>query len=284
MNERIYMGIVKNLFGWLFDSKAPNVSTLWRSEWSDFLNDNVVFYRNLPEKDKDEFHRRVLLFWQTTAIEAGPMEVTDEDRLLVAASAIIPVWSFPNWYYFNLKSVFLMRQAFNADLEFNQPDSRITGMVGVGVLSGKLVLSKPHLHLGFVNSQDKHNVGIHEFVHLIDMADGDCDGFPERLKEFSHSIPWFELVRKKVEEIEANQSNIRAYGATNRAEFFAVASEYFFERPDLLFKKHPELFDALQMIYQQDTRAIAEDLRPKRNAPCLCGSGKKYKRCCMPAS
>jgi len=61
-------------------------------------------------------------------------------------------------------------------------------MVGNGPLHGKMALSKPHLHLGFKNSRDKHNVGIHEFVHLIDMADGNCDGFPERLSKILRMI------------------------------------------------------------------------------------------------
>ncbi|BCE00367.1 hypothetical protein TYM08_P0430 [Marinicellulosiphila megalodicopiae] len=155
-------------------------------------------------------------------------------------------------------------------------------MVGTGVMSGKLVLSKPHLHLGFKNNKDKHNVGIHEFVHLVDMADGQCDGFPERLKEFSYSIPWFDLVYTKIMEIDDGKSNIRDYGATNRAEFFAVASEYFFEQPKMLQQKHPELFEALTQIYQQDVSHINSDTVVARNAACPCGSKKKYKRCCLP--
>lgn len=208
--------------------------------------------------------------------------MTDEDRLLVAASAIIPVWGFPKWHYFNLKSVFLLNQSFNDKLEFGQPDSLITGMVGSGVLAGKLLLSKPHLYLGFQNAKDKHNVGIHEFVHLIDMADGACDGLPERfLKDYAFSTPWLALVQHKINEIDLGQSNIRDYGATNQAEFFAVASEYFFERPKMLKDKHPELFNMLTQVYNQDVLNIEKDTKIYKNSPCPCGSGKKYKRCCM---
>ena len=52
-------------------------------------------------------------------------------------------------------------------------------MFGAGSMAGKLVLSKPRLHLGFKNARDKYTVGIYEFVHFIDMADGYCDDFPE---------------------------------------------------------------------------------------------------------
>lgn len=239
-----------------------------------------MFYQTLSLSDKHIFEERVRLFIETTPVEAGHVEITDEDRLLVASSAVIPVWGFPHWHYFNVKTVYLLPASFNSQFECGQTDSVITGMVGTGPMSGKLALSKPALHQGFSNAKDKQNVGIHEFVHLLDLADGDCDGFPERLKEFAYSIPWFELVKEKIVHIENGQSNIRDYGATNKAEFLAVASEYFFERPKMMKDKHPKLFEALSDLYQQDVLRITEAIKPKKKAPCPCGSGKRYKHCC----
>lgn len=263
-----------------FSQKKHTV--VWHPTWSDYLQRKVVFYRALTAEDKKRFEHRSARFLETTHIESSQeVTITHEDCLLIAASAVIPVWSFPKWHYFNLKSVYLLPQAFNEKLEFNQPDSRITGMVGTGVMGGKLVLSQPDLHAGFANGRDKHNVGIHEFVHLIDMADGECDGFPERLRAHAFSIPWFELVQAKVQEIDSGISNIRDYGATSRIEFFAVASEYFFERPLMLKDKHPKLYSALEKLYALDMAAIMQDAKPFKNAPCSCGSGKKYKRCCF---
>ena len=272
---------VKDLLG---IRPAEDLGANWNPQWSIFLAKKVLFYRALGDADKRLFERRILLFLDTTSIESGHVEVTDEDRLLVAASAIIPVWQFPSWHYFNLNTVFLMQAAFNEEFEFGQPDSRITGMVGTGMMSGKMLLSKPALHLGFDNARDKQNVGIHEFVHLIDMADGECDGYPERLREHAYSVPWFELVFRKTEEICARKSNIRDYGATNRMEFFAVASEYFFERPKMLRKRHPQLYQQLADFYRTDIAAIELDLGVRKKDPCPCGSGRRYKRCCMPAA
>lgn len=248
-----------------------------------FLNTHVSFYQQLSEEDKRLFERRVQLFLSTTDIVAyGPITVEEADRLLIAASAIIPVWAFPKWHYFNLKRVILLPGAFNADFHTGENDSTILGMVGTGPLQDKMILSKPALHHGFANDRDKRNVGIHEFAHLIDMADGDCDGFPERLKEHAYSIPWFELVRHKMNAIRSRESNICNYGSTNQLEFFAVATEYFFERPKMMKRKHPELYDALVNFYKQDLADIAEDIQPRKNSACPCGSGKKYKRCCLP--
>lgn len=264
----------------VFRSSTPKDTVIWKPEWSAFLNTNVMFYQTLSLTDKHIFEERVRLFIETTPVEAGHVEVTDEDRLLVASSAVIPVWGFPHWHYFNVKKVFLLPASFNVQFECGQADSVITGMVGTGPMSGKLALSKPALHQGFSNAKDKQNVGIHEFVHLLDLADGDCDGFPERLKEFAYSIPWFDLVKEKIVHIENGQSNIRDYGATNKAEFLAVASEYFFERPKMMKDKHPKLFEALSGLYQQDVMRITEAIKPKKKAPCPCGSGKRYKHCC----
>ena len=262
--------------------KKPSVSAAWKPAWSAYLDAHVHFYAALEARDKALFHQRVQLFLETTRIESGYFDVTDEDRLLVAASAIIPVWRFPRWHYFNLTGVYLLPATFNEQFECGQPDSLISGMVGTGPMSGKMALSLPALRLGFSNHKDKKNVGIHEFVHLIDMADGECDGYPERLKEHAYAIHWFELVDVKIKEILKRKSNIRAYGATNRSEFFAVATEYFFERPKMLERKHPALFEVLSDFYQQDADSLTQALLPMKNAHCHCGSRKKYKRCCMP--
>lgn len=269
----------------LFKPKVQplNHQEIWQQKWSLFLQQNVSFYRRLSKADKTCFEQRCILFLQTTKIEGSKdVEITDEDKLLVAASAIIPVWGFTDWHYFNIKTVVLLPGRFNQQYQYGMPDSRISGMVGTGVMAGKMALSKPDLHRGFNNDADKQNVGIHEFVHLVDMADGQCDGFPERVTEYEYCAPWFEFVHHKINQVEQGNSNINDYAATNSAEFFAVSSEYFFERPKMLKRKHPKLYDYLSQFYKQNLAELEADLAPRKNRPCPCGSGKKYKRCCMP--
>ncbi len=270
-------------FSGIFSPTKIQYDYTWQAAWSDTLQSNVNFYRGLSVEDKLTFEQRCLLFINTTRIEAGAFEVTDKDRLLVAASAVIPVWAFPDWHYFNLQAVFLLPGAFNERFECGQPDSNITGMVGTGPMAGKMALSRPNLHYGFENDRDKRNVGIHEFVHLVDMQDGQCDGLPERLHQFQYTQPWLDFIEHKIAEIEDGKSNIRQYGATNRQEFLAVVSEYFFERPAMLQKKHPKLFAALSRFYQLNVLEIVKDTKVRSKSPCPCGSGKRYKHCCMPA-
>ena len=84
----------------LFNRKRPEKQP-FLIQWSNFLQNNVTFYSALNDVEKCTFEQRCLLFLETTTIESSHLDVTFEDKLLVAASAIIPVWSFPNWHYFN---------------------------------------------------------------------------------------------------------------------------------------------------------------------------------------
>lgn len=158
-------------------------------------------------------------------------------------------------------------------------------MVGTGVMQGKMILSKPALHRGFDNSSDKQNVGIHEFIHLLDKEDGSIDGIPASLHGREYSIPWLELIRRKTKEIQKGVSDINPYAATSATEFLTVTGEYFFERPDLLQQKHPDLYSLLSKAFNQDTATLMKTVHKKkleigRNDPCPCGSGRKFKKCC----
>jgi len=249
-----------------------------------FLEKTVGFYRSLSQSERLHFENCCLLFLQVTDVVGHQLEVNRQDELLVAAGSVILAWGFEQWHYVNVETVILVPQAFNEQSQFGQADSVIQGLVGNQHLSGKMIISRPALHAGFSNDNDKRNVILHEFAHLLDMADGDVDGLPEQLVSLSFSLPWFEFIRMKIKQINQGKSNIRRYGATNNAEFFAVATEYFFERPAMMRNKHPQLYQALTEFYQQDRADIKKAVQIRKKEPCPCGSGKRYKRCCMPSN
>ena len=256
-------------------------------KWKAILIEKVVFYRGLDEQNRLRFESDIQNFLREIKITGVQVEVTLEDRLLVASSAVIPLFGFPEWNYTHLDEVLLYPASFDRNFTIGSKEEIITGMVGSGSMEGKVILSKPSLHAGFDISNDKRNVGIHEFVHLFDKEDGVIDGIPPGYDSKAYSLPWIDFMRVKTEQIMTKQSDIDDYATTNRQEFFAVASEYFFERPHLLKKKHPELFKELATIFNQDTTAVItpelfkELKEPGRNDPCPCGSGKKFKKCCL---
>lgn len=114
-----------------------------------------------------------------------------------------------------------------------------------------MILSKPSLYQGFKDPSGTENAGIHEFVHLLDKEDGDVDGIPGALLERQYTIPWLHLMAENIDAIKAGRSDINIYGAKNKAEFFAVAAEYFFGQPELFRQKHPALYDLMTQIFHQ---------------------------------
>ena len=219
--------------------------------YKDLLSEHVAFYRNLDEAGKARFEQKIKEFLGYIRIHGVKTEVTGLDRLLIASSAVIPIFGFPEWKYYNLADILLYPGPFN-EIDFStEEDADILGMVGNGTMQRMMILSKPALHRGFAGGLDKENTGIHEFVHLLDKEDGDVDGLPEALLEKQYTVPWLNLIAEGIEEIKKGESDITVYGAKNKAEFFAVAAEYFFEQPVLFQKNHTALYDLMSKVFNQ---------------------------------
>lgn len=238
--------------GWRYLSQKKQDALPLPVNYPQLLDEHVSYYRSLSDEKKKLFEERVNHFLHHIRIEGVGTTVDDLDKVLVASSAIIPIFGFDDWYY-PLTNVLLYEDRFDTDFQTTGDERNILGMVGEGgALQSTMVLSKPALHEGFANETSKGNTGIHEFVHLIDKVDGSTDGSPAYLLEKDHIKPWLQLIHKSINDIKANHSDINPYGITNEAEFFAVVSEYFFKRPDLLQEKHPELFARLEEIFHQN--------------------------------
>jgi len=289
MNSSIFILLLLFVAGFVIH-KILNRNTGWKvhtnsflPKWRIILIEKVVFYNNLSDDEKEWFEFKILEFLANVKITGVETEVEIEDRLLIASSAVIPIFEFHDWQYLNLDEVLLYPTSFNNKFETSGEKGTILGMVGEGYMNGKMILSKRSLHTGFRNATDKKNTAIHEFVHLIDKADGQVDGIPELLLDKQYTLPWFDLIYKKIDEILNNESDINPYGATNEAEFFAVISEYFFERPGTLQRKHPEVYKVLENIFdkKENFKQKKKTIRKiGRNDKCPCGSGEKFKNCC----
>lgn len=216
------------------------------------LMEHVQFYHQLNIADKQRFEQRIMAFLAYVRIEGIGITVEPIDRLLIASSAIIPVFGFEDWKYKNLSSVLLYPDTFNKDFQFEGGERSILGMVGEGYMNGQMILSRSALLQGFSNTSDKENTAIHEFVHLLDKSDGATDGVPDNLMKHEYTVPWVKMIHQEMQNIEKGKSDINPYAITNEAEFFAVVSEYFFEKPKQLKAKHPQLYQMLSDTFLQD--------------------------------
>lgn len=278
--------------------RAAALSTDFPPDWREILSERVAFYLALSPDAKLRFEKQVQLFLASTRITGVQIEVDDLTRLLVAASAVIPAFGFPDWEYRNLSEVLIVPDAWQFE---TKPEHEVKPLQGtlLGTVQGfqnsqYMRLSKAALEHGFRDALDQQNVGIHEFAHLLDEADGVIDGVPQAALPPELLRPWVELMHREVDAIRAGKSEINDYAGTSEAEFFAVVTEYFFEKPEKLQQQHPELYDLLTRAFRQNPKVsfLSQKLDPRewlkrlrsrqkfgRNAPCPCGSGRKYKEC-----
>lgn len=238
-----------------YQKRLQVINVPFNPTWQDFLEENSLFYCNLSETDKAVFNKRVQFFLAEKKVEGVSTEIDDDLKLLVAASAIIPTFAFPFFEYPNLKQVLIYPNSFDRQFQTSEETSDrenqvIAGMVGNGFMNGTLLLSKTDLVNGF-QGKNPNNVGIHEFVHLLDMADGAVDGLPEIFVANAYAVPWLRVIQAEVRKIKRRKSDINPYSLTSNAEFLAVVSEYFFDNPEKFQEKHPELYDHLCTIFQQ---------------------------------
>ncbi|AKD04176.1 zinc-dependent peptidase [Pontibacter korlensis] len=262
------------------------------AEWRKILQDRVGFYHTLKaDEDKQRFEKMLQLFLSEKRITGIDVEIDDLTKVLVASSAIIPIFGFRDWEYRNLGEVLVFPGSIQKyKNEKSEAVSEVLGRVNPFQNDHYVTLSKPALERGFNDMADRKNVGIHEFAHILDQADGEIDGTPAAYLPDELVQPWQELMYRKIQKIQKGQSDIDSYGATSEAEFFAVVTEYFFEKPDQLAEKHPKLYELLTKVFSQNPKRrfrlnFKKLLNPYgkrigRNETCPCGSGEKYKNCC----
>ncbi|MDB5031741.1 M90 family metallopeptidase [Mucilaginibacter sp.] len=215
------------------------------------LDAHVNYYYKLSQAERKRFESQVAAFLQYVNIEGVGTDITDTDRILIASSAVIPVFSLGNWQYRNLTNVILYPDTFDNEYQFEGGNRNIMGMVGSGYMNGQMILSRPALLKGFSAESGRENTAIHEFVHLVDKSDGATDGIPEQLMTHEYAAPWLSLMHQEMRRIKDGRSDINPYALTNEAEFLAVASEYFFEKPEQFQQNHPELYLQLSQIFRQ---------------------------------
>jgi Mlc titration factor MtfA (ptsG expression regulator) len=218
------------------------------------LGKDFHLYKRLPEDLKDELDGLMHVFIEEKNFEAcgGLEEVSLHMQRVIAAQACVLLLRTPHQYYRNLRSILLYPDAYRAPGQHGAEDVRLGESWG----TGSVVLSWNSVLGGGRNEHDGHDVVIHEFAHQLDQADGAGDGVPYLRSRGAYRSwagafqPAFERFTKRVEA--GKQTVIDEYGAENPAEFFAVVTETFFEKPQQLKKRYPEVYAQLVDYYGLD--------------------------------
>lgn len=254
----IILAVVGGMIYVIFIRKSPKEKRIlaqpFPENWRNILYEHVKFYADLDDVHKAGFEKRIQLFLATKKIEPIDTEIDDAIKIMVAASAIIPMFAFPGYNYPNLREILIYPNSFDDKFQtrrFEGHQQFIIGMVGDRYMNGTMIISKPDLVNAYNNTYHKSNVGIHEFIHLVDKDDGATDGIPEILLKHAYVVPWLQIIKEEMENIQQGRSDISPYALTSDAEFLAVVTEYFFDDPENFKSKHPGLYDYLSSIFLQ---------------------------------
>jgi len=133
--------------------------------------------------------------------------------------------------------------------------------LGESWLSGTVVLAWDDVRHGIRNTDDGQDVVLHEFAHQLDQESGAGNGAPILHGRTSYAS-WARVLGQEYQELKKRSKKFKKtlmdkYGATNPAEFFAVATETFFEKPEKMKEKHPELYEELKKYYNLDPESFS---------------------------
>ncbi len=225
------------------------------AEWLMTIKRNIPPYSKLSAEMQQQVQNYTQQFLHDKSFEGcGGLVLTDEIKVTIAAQASLLLLNRKVRCYPNLYSVLVYPSTYVVKNKHDEESVRL----GESWRTGAVVLAWDSVKRGVTNFADGHNLVIHEFAHQLDQEDGSGDGAPI-LADRSSYATWarvlsqeYELHRKRV--AKSKKTVLDAYGASDPAEFFAVASETFFEKPRQLHRKHPELYAELQKFYRVDPR------------------------------
>ncbi len=226
-------------------------------EWDEILQEKLSIYKRLPDDVKAQLQGLTQIFIDEKKFEGcDGVDVTDEMRVVIAAQACILLLNRKTDLYKKLNTVLVYPHPFVSQLDLkDNPKSKVK-CAGLSWTEGVVALAWDRVRSGATSAQDGFNVSFHEFAHQLDQEDGIMDGTPA-FKERSSFAPWAKYCSKAYKKLKKGGKNavksvLSTYGATNPAEFFAVASEAFFEKPKHMQKKLPNLYNEFKDYYNLD--------------------------------
>lgn len=235
----------------------------FNSDWLAILEKNVSLYQILPDELREELHGCINIFLhEKEFIGQNDFVIDDEVKLTIAANACLLLLKGQKRFFPDFTSIIIYPQTYVAKQTSYDGVTLMhetSKRAGESWVRGPIVLSWADVLRGSTNAKDGHNVVIHEFAHKLDEQSGDMNGLP-LLKESSHYDEWNTVLSKEYDDLQErakdNKNKVMdEYGTISPPEFFAVATESFFEKPRQMKKRLPDLYEQLNNFYNTDPAA-----------------------------
>jgi Mlc titration factor MtfA (ptsG expression regulator) len=231
-------------------------------EWLRMIEQNVEFFRRLSPADKKELLGHIHVFLEEKRFEGcDGLVVTDEMRVTIAAQACLLLLHRPTDFFPRLLTILVYPSAYlvsdQRPVDHNIWEEGLTSRIGeTGRQMGSMVLAWDAVKVGAADAADGRNVVFHEFAHQLDFEDYATDGVPV-LANRAQEQSWGAVMRVEYASLRAAEETgiptlLDIYGATSPAEFFAVATEAFFERPKSMRIRHPKMYAEMERYFRQD--------------------------------
>ena len=229
----------------------------------------VRFFDRLSAADKTELLGHIQIFLAEKSFEGcAGLELTDEMRVVIAAQACLLLLHRKTDFFPRLETILVYPSTYIVNEERPIADhiwqsGRVSRLGETSGRMGTMVLAWDAAKFGASDPSDGQNVVLHEFAHQLDYENYAADGAPVLTTRAQRSA-WREVMRTEFASLRAaDQTGIPTlldtYGATNPAEFFAVSTEAFFERPYALRSRHPKLFAELKRYFVQDPTEFSDE-------------------------
>ncbi len=251
------------LFTWLKNRRRRQLlATPFPATWLEYLERNVTHYAYLSETEQAKLRDDLRVFIAEKNWEGcGGLVLTDEIRVTIAAQACLLVLAMPHQFFPLVPSILVYPRGFRAPYRRQRgnflEEQGYMAELGQANYRGPVILSWVDVLAGGRDAHDGQNLVFHEFAHQLDALNGMLDGTPD-LDGPAQERRWRQIMTREFHHLRRDVDQgyptlLDPYGTTNEAEFFAVATECFFEMPVEMASRHPDLYDLLRDYYHQDT-------------------------------
>lgn len=253
------------MFHWIVNRRRKKLMKApFPPEWEDFLQRNVAHYCMLDDIERAQLRALIQVFIAEKYWEGcGGLKLTDEIRVTISAHACLLLLGLPHNYYENVQTILVYPSTVVPPARkpgffevVQEPMETSHPIIGQAFHQGPVIIIWDAALHGGRHPESGHNVVYHEFAHKLDMLDGAVDGTPP-LRNRAEYRDWIktcsrEYLRLQQDTEHGRKSFLDDYGAANEAEFFAVATEQFFDQPLLMIQNAPELYRVLKEYYRQN--------------------------------